>query len=204
MSAARFTPSARTAWHTHAAGQTLYITGGHGLHQPRGGKTGEIRAGDNTCTPAGERHRHRATTGHFITHLPITQAVPSGQRPKANRGKHLTDQEHTSADAIWRPFPASRSTPLTGMTGVRRQADPPDLRPLGSMPSRHIGSAEGGSGGSCPGQQELLSVTVVGRGREGSFTDTLGFRAFPQERGVTHAVSVPKSHCRGYRYGHGA
>jgi DNA invertase Pin-like site-specific DNA recombinase len=30
-----------------------------------------------------------------------------------------------------------------------------------------------------------------------SFTDTLGFRAFPQERGVTHAVSVPKSHCRG-------
>ena len=32
MSAARFTPSARTAWHTHAAGQTLYITGGHGLH----------------------------------------------------------------------------------------------------------------------------------------------------------------------------
>ena len=37
MSAARFTPSARTAWHTHAAGQTLYITGGHGLHQPRGG-----------------------------------------------------------------------------------------------------------------------------------------------------------------------
>ncbi len=33
VSAARFTPSARTAWHTHAAGQTLYITGGHGLHR---------------------------------------------------------------------------------------------------------------------------------------------------------------------------
>jgi len=83
------------------------------------------------------------------------------------------------------------------MTGVRRQADPPDLRPLGSMPSRHIGSAEGGSGGSCPGQQELLSVTVVGRGREGSFADTSRRCGVSAGAGCTHAVSAASSRCRG-------
>jgi hypothetical protein len=31
VSAVRFTPSARTAWHAHAVGQTLYVTEGKGL-----------------------------------------------------------------------------------------------------------------------------------------------------------------------------
>lgn len=31
VSAVRFTPSARTAWHSHALGQTLYVTEGRGL-----------------------------------------------------------------------------------------------------------------------------------------------------------------------------
>jgi len=94
VSAVRFTPSARSAWRTHAAGQALSITDGHGLHQPPGGKTGEIRAGAIVCTPAGERHRHRATPGHFMTHLPIIEAVPGGRRPEANRGEHVTDEEY--------------------------------------------------------------------------------------------------------------
>jgi quercetin dioxygenase-like cupin family protein len=37
VSAVRFTPSARTARHSHAVGQTLYVTEGRGLHQLRGG-----------------------------------------------------------------------------------------------------------------------------------------------------------------------
>jgi quercetin dioxygenase-like cupin family protein len=80
VSAVRFTPPARTAWHTHAAGQTLYLTEGHGLHQPRGGKIKEIHAGDIICTPAGERHWPGAAPGHFMTHLPITEAVPGDER----------------------------------------------------------------------------------------------------------------------------
>jgi hypothetical protein len=120
----------------------LSITDGHGLHQPPGGKTGEIRAGAIVCTPAGERHRHRATPGHFMTHLPITEAVPGGRRPEANRASTSPTRSTTRTDAVRRPFPASRSTPLPGMTGTRRHADRPDLRPVGSMPSRHIGSAE--------------------------------------------------------------
>jgi quercetin dioxygenase-like cupin family protein len=78
--------------------EARYITeghgGGHGLHQPPGGKTGEIRPGDIICTPAGEWHRHRATPGHLMTHLPITEAVPSDQRPEANWGEHVTDEGH--------------------------------------------------------------------------------------------------------------
>ena len=51
--AVRFTPSARTAWHSHAVGQTLYVTEGRGLIQARGGEINEIRAGDIITTPGG-------------------------------------------------------------------------------------------------------------------------------------------------------
>lgn len=54
VNAVRFTPSARTAWHSHAVGQTLYVTEGRGLAQSRGAKAVEIRAGDIISTPPGE------------------------------------------------------------------------------------------------------------------------------------------------------
>ena len=60
VSAVRFTPSARTAWHSHAVGQTLYVTEGRGLVQLRGGDVEEIRAGDVVYTPADEMHWHGA------------------------------------------------------------------------------------------------------------------------------------------------
>jgi quercetin dioxygenase-like cupin family protein len=36
ISAVRSTPGARTAWHSHTVNQTLLVTEGLGLHQPRG------------------------------------------------------------------------------------------------------------------------------------------------------------------------
>jgi quercetin dioxygenase-like cupin family protein len=36
-SSVHFTPGARTAWHTHPNGQTIYVTEGIGLAQRRGG-----------------------------------------------------------------------------------------------------------------------------------------------------------------------
>ena len=51
VSAVRFTPSARTAWHSHAMGQTLYVTEGRGLVQSRGGLVEDIRAGDMSPRP---------------------------------------------------------------------------------------------------------------------------------------------------------
>ena len=66
--AVRFTPSARTAWHSHAVGQTLYVTEGRGLIQARDGEISEIRAGDIITTPSGEVHWHGAaqTSGQYL------------------------------------------------------------------------------------------------------------------------------------------
>jgi quercetin dioxygenase-like cupin family protein len=89
VSAVRFTPSARTAWHCHGGGQTLYVTEGSGLVQSRGGKIVEIRPGDVVWTPAGEWHWHGAAPGHFMTHLSITDDVPGDQC-----GEHVTDEEY--------------------------------------------------------------------------------------------------------------
>ncbi|BBU58620.1 hypothetical protein KU6B_48850 [Mameliella alba] len=41
-----FEPRARTAWHTHPAGQTIIITFGRGRVQREGGPVEEVTAGD--------------------------------------------------------------------------------------------------------------------------------------------------------------
>src|SRR2546430_15214230 len=41
-----FTPGARTAWHTHPHGQTIFVIEGVGLCQREGGPVGVIRPGD--------------------------------------------------------------------------------------------------------------------------------------------------------------
>jgi quercetin dioxygenase-like cupin family protein len=94
VSAVRFTPSARTAWHSHAVGQTLYVTEGRGLVQSRGSNIAEIRPGDIVYTPADEWHWHGAAPGHFMSHLSITEAVPGDQRPEADWGEQVTDSEY--------------------------------------------------------------------------------------------------------------
>jgi len=94
VSAVRFTPAARTAWHSHAVGQTLYVTEGIGLHQPRGGEIEEIRAGDIVYTPADQWHWHGAAPDHFMTHLSITEALPGAVRPEIVWGDHVTDDEY--------------------------------------------------------------------------------------------------------------
>jgi quercetin dioxygenase-like cupin family protein len=95
VSAVRFTPSARTAWHSHAVGQTLYVTEGRGLVQARGGGIVEIRPGDIIDAPAGEVHWHGAAPDHYMTHLSITEGVgPGDPRPEADWGEHVTDAEY--------------------------------------------------------------------------------------------------------------
>ncbi|MGN6795423.1 MAG: (R)-mandelonitrile lyase [Streptosporangiaceae bacterium] len=97
VGAVRFTPSARTAWHAHAVGQTLYVTDGRGLAQSRGGNIQQIRAGDIIYTPADEWHWHGAAPDHFMSHLSITEAVPVDERPDADWGEHVTDAEYNGS-----------------------------------------------------------------------------------------------------------
>ncbi|TGS90004.1 cupin domain-containing protein, partial [Mesorhizobium sp. M2D.F.Ca.ET.178.01.1.1] len=51
-----FEPGARTNWHTHPLGQTLYVTSGAGRAQTWGGPIQEIRAGDVISFAPGEKH----------------------------------------------------------------------------------------------------------------------------------------------------
>jgi quercetin dioxygenase-like cupin family protein len=95
VNAVRFTPSARTAWHSHALGQTLYVTEGRGLTQSRGGGVTEIRPGDIVSAEPGEWHWHGAAPDHFMSHLSITEAVPPGdERQESDWGEHVTDAEY--------------------------------------------------------------------------------------------------------------
>src|SRR6476646_10129525 len=63
-SVVRFEPGARTAWHTHPAGQTLYILSGSGRVQSAGGPVREVRAGDVIWFSPGEKHWHGAGPDH--------------------------------------------------------------------------------------------------------------------------------------------
>lgn len=87
VAAVHFTPGARTAWHSHRGGQTLYVSEGRGLVQARGQEIVDLQAGDVVFAPDGEEHWHGATPGQFMTHLSITEGAP-------HWGAHVTDAEY--------------------------------------------------------------------------------------------------------------
>src|SRR5881409_812165 len=64
VGAVHFTPGARSAWHSHDGGQTLYVTEGRGLVQSRGEDVVELRPGDVHVTADGQEHWHGATPDH--------------------------------------------------------------------------------------------------------------------------------------------
>ena len=68
-----FAPGARTAWHSHPAGQILIVTTGTGRAQVWGQPIEEIRAGDVVRIPAGVKHWHGASPRASMTHLGITE-----------------------------------------------------------------------------------------------------------------------------------
>ena len=94
VSAVRFTPGARTAWHSHTVGQTLLVTDGAGLHQLRDGDIEHIRSGDVIVTAADEWHWHGAAPDKYMTHLSITES-PGDGRADAEWGEHVTDDDYS-------------------------------------------------------------------------------------------------------------
>jgi quercetin dioxygenase-like cupin family protein len=90
----RFSPCARTAWHTHAMGQTLHVTEGVGLVQSRGGEVVVLRPGDTLYTPPGEWHWHGAAADHFMTHIAMWEGTGNG--PETEWGDHVTDEEYSA------------------------------------------------------------------------------------------------------------
>jgi len=70
-----FEPGARTAWHTHPAGQTLIVTSGTGWVQESGGERRQIQPGDVIWIPPNVKHWHGATTTNRMSHIAITNVV---------------------------------------------------------------------------------------------------------------------------------
>ncbi|MDG6106606.1 cupin domain-containing protein [Dactylosporangium aurantiacum] len=87
----RFQPGARSAWHTHPAGQRLVVTDGIGRTQQEGGPVEEIRAGDVVRCPPGVRHWHGASPTSAMTHLALT-GVRDGQAVEWL--EHVTDERY--------------------------------------------------------------------------------------------------------------
>jgi quercetin dioxygenase-like cupin family protein len=90
----RFTPGARTAWHTHPRGQTLYVTDGIGYVGRRGGAVQEIRPGDVVFIEPHEEHWHGATADRFMAHVAIQEADENGMM--VTWGEHVTDEEYAA------------------------------------------------------------------------------------------------------------
>jgi len=97
-SSVHFTPGARTAWHTHARGQTIWVTEGIGLAQRRGGPIEVIRPGDRVFFEPGEDHWHGATPNRFMIHLALLEVDEAGS--PATWGDHVTDEEYSAAPGI--------------------------------------------------------------------------------------------------------
>ena len=82
-----FEPGARTAWHTHPLGQTLYVISGIGRVQAKGGPIREIRPGDVVWIPPNEKHWHGGSPDNSMTHIAMQEALD---------GKHIDWMEQVT------------------------------------------------------------------------------------------------------------
>ncbi|MBN8204905.1 cupin domain-containing protein [Microbacterium esteraromaticum] len=89
----RFMPGARTAWHSHALGQTLHITDGVGLIGTRDGRVIEVTPGQTIYTPPGEEHWHGATPDDYMEHLAM---IDTADNPADTTIwlEHVSDEEY--------------------------------------------------------------------------------------------------------------
>jgi quercetin dioxygenase-like cupin family protein len=92
-----FTPGARTAWHTHPHGQTIYVTEGMGRCQREGGPVEEISPGDRVYFEPDESHWHGAAPNRLMTHVAIQEVDEGGSA--VTWGEHVTDEQYNARPA---------------------------------------------------------------------------------------------------------
>jgi quercetin dioxygenase-like cupin family protein len=88
-----FEPGARTSWHTHPLGQTLYVIAGVGRIQAKGGPIREIRAGDVVWIPPGEKHWHGGSPTNGMTHVAMQEALDGSH---VTWMEPVTDEEYSA------------------------------------------------------------------------------------------------------------
>jgi quercetin dioxygenase-like cupin family protein len=87
----RFDPGARTAWHTHPLGQTLYVVYGRGRAQTEGGPMIELKPGDTVWIPPGERHWHGAAPDTAMSHIAMQEALDG---TSVEWLEHVSDEDY--------------------------------------------------------------------------------------------------------------
>src|SRR3954464_8854573 len=120
-----FTPGARTAWHTHPHGQTIFVTEGVGRCQREGGPIEEIRPGDRVFFEPAENHWHGAAPNRFMVHIAMQQNDDSGSPAP-------------------RPKTAARGPPVAGGERGREEKTPP-APPSGAAGPAGAGARRSGS-----------------------------------------------------------
>ena len=94
-----FGPGGRTWWHRHAAGQSIYVTGGGGFIKTEGELGVEIAPGDLVVVAPGEWHWHGALPDHFVLHLTIN---PGNEASTEWRGVEVGEDEYLAEIAAAR------------------------------------------------------------------------------------------------------
>jgi len=87
-----FTPGARTAWHSHPVGQTLFCLSGVGRICFKGEKPQVLNPGDTVNIPPDTMHWHGAAPDRLFSHLALSEAGEQGQGTAW--GTHVNDAEY--------------------------------------------------------------------------------------------------------------
>ena len=88
-----FEPGARSAWHTHPAGQRLYVVSGVGLTQEWGKPVQVIRPGDVVWCPPNVKHWHGAMPTTAMSHLAVTGLL---QGRNVNWMEKVSDEQYNT------------------------------------------------------------------------------------------------------------
>ncbi len=89
-----FEPGARTNWHSHPLGQTLYVISGVGRVQKKGEPVREIKPGDVVWIPPGEKHWHGGAPNNGMVHIAMQEALDGNY---AEWMEPVTDAEYSAA-----------------------------------------------------------------------------------------------------------
>jgi len=90
-----FTPGARTAWHSHPVGQTLFCLSGVGRICFKGEKPQVLNPGDTVNIPPDTMHWHGAAPDRLFSHLALSEAGEQGQGTAWDT--HVSDAEYNEA-----------------------------------------------------------------------------------------------------------
>ena len=82
-----FTPGARTAWHSHSIGQSLFVTEERAESRHAESRSSPCAPVTPSLPPGGEWHWHGAAPDHFMTHLAVSEGAPEW-------GDHVSDEDY--------------------------------------------------------------------------------------------------------------